>query len=108
MMLVLGLRTAIVVASIVPIVISFAFALMGPFGVALQQVSIAAIIISLGLLVDNGVVVIEDLRRRIDEGTTRCDAALAAGAQYAVPLGIASTTTVAAFLPLFLLESTEG
>ena len=104
----LGLRTALVVSSIVPFAVSFAFAFMGPFGVELQQVSIAAIIISLGLLVDNGVVVIEDMRRRVVEGATRRDAALGAGAQYAVPLAIASVTTVSAFLPLFLLEGTEG
>lgn len=104
----LGLRTALVVSAIVPLAISFSFALMPAAGVELQQVSIAAIIISLGILVDNGVVVIEDMQRRIAEGEDRRDAALAAGAQYALPLGIASSVTVAAFLPLFLLEGTEG
>ncbi|MEM8818976.1 MAG: efflux RND transporter permease subunit [Pseudomonadota bacterium] len=108
MLLFLGWREALVVAAIVPFAVSFAFAWMGTFGVELQQVSIAAIIISLGLLVDNGVVVIEDMQRRMRDGTTRRDAAMGAGAQYAVPLAIASTTTVAAFLPLFLLEGTEG
>ncbi|CTQ50507.1 efflux RND transporter permease subunit [Jannaschia donghaensis] len=108
MMLFLGWRSALVVASIVPFAASFAFGLMGPFGVELQQVSIAAIIISLGLLVDNGVVIVEDMQRRIRDGADREAAALAAGGQYAVPLSIASTTTVAAFLPLFLLEGTEG
>ena len=108
MLLFLGWREALVVAAIVPFAVSFAFALMGPFGVELQQVSIAAIIISLGLLVDNGVVVVEDMERRIAGGAPRHDAALAAGRQYATPLLIASITTVAAFLPLFLLDGTEG
>ena len=108
MLLFLGWREALVVAAIVPFAVSFAFGWMGPFGVELQQVSIAAIIISLGLLVDNGVVVIEDMQRRMTEGADRREAALAAGAQYAAPLLIASITTVAAFLPLFLLEGTEG
>ena len=108
MLVFLGWREALVVASIVPFAVSFAFAFMGPFGVELQQVSIAAIIISLGLLVDNGVVVVEDMQRRIADGAPREDAAMAAGRQYAAPLLIASITTVAAFLPLFLLEGTEG
>ena len=108
MLVFLGWREALVVAAIVPFAVSFAFALMGPFGVELQQISIAAIIISLGLLVDNGVVIVEDMQRRVAEGTPREEAALAAGGQYAGPLLIASVTTVAAFLPLFLLEGTEG
>ncbi|MDW4499342.1 efflux RND transporter permease subunit [Sulfitobacter sp. D35] len=108
MLFFLGWREALVVAAIVPLAVSFAFGLMGPFGVELQQVSIAAIIISLGLLVDNGVVIVEDMQRRIGEGAARADAAIEAGRQYVVPLAIASVTTVAAFLPLFLLIGTEG
>ncbi len=108
MLLFLGLKTALVVAAVVPLAISFSFALMPSVGVELQQVSIAAIIISLGILVDNGVVMIEDMQSRISQGEDRRDAALAASQQFALPLGIASTVTVAAFLPLFLLEGTEG
>ncbi|WP_411890281.1 efflux RND transporter permease subunit [Yoonia sp. SDW83-1] len=108
MLVFLGLKTALVVAAIVPLAISFSFALMPTFGVELQQVSIAAIIISLGILVDNGVVMIEDMQSRISKGEDRREAALAAGRQFALPLGIASTVTIAAFLPLFLLEGTEG
>ncbi|MBC6444650.1 MAG: efflux RND transporter permease subunit [Alphaproteobacteria bacterium GM202ARS2] len=108
MLVFVGWREALIIASIVPLSVSFAFAWMGPFGVELQQVSIAAIIISLGLLVDNGLVIIEDMQRRIRSGQSREAAALAAGSQYTLPLLIASTTTVAAFLPLFLLHGTEG
>ncbi|MFQ6549376.1 efflux RND transporter permease subunit [Aestuariibius sp. 2305UL40-4] len=108
MLVFLGLKTALVVAAIVPLAISFSFGLMPIFGVELQQVSIAAIIISLGILVDNGVVIIEDMQSRISKGEKRREAALAASRQFALPLGIASTVTVAAFLPLFLLEGTEG
>ncbi len=108
MLLFMGWREALIISAIVPLAIGFAFGFMGPFGVELQQVSIAAIIISLGLLVDNGVVIIEDMQRRIREGASRQNAALDAGKQYTLPLLIASTTTVAAFLPLFLLDGTEG
>ena len=108
MLLFLSWREAMVMASIVPFAVSFAFAFMGPFGVELQQVSIAAIIISLGLLVDNGLVIVEDMDRRIAAGENRTKAALAAGGQYTLPLLVASVTTVSAFLPLFLLDGTEG
>jgi len=108
MLVFLGLKTALVVAAVVPLAISFSFALMPAVGVELQQVSIAAIIISLGILVDNGVVMIEDMQSRISRGEDRRAAALAASRQFALPLGIASTVTIAAFLPLFLLEGTEG
>jgi multidrug efflux pump subunit AcrB len=108
MTLFLGLRQALVIASIVPFAVGFAFVFMPFLGIELQQVSITAIIISLGLLVDNGLVIVEDMDSRIRAGTTRAEAALAAGRQYTLPLLIASITTVAAFLPLFLLDGTEG
>ncbi|MDR9484694.1 MAG: efflux RND transporter permease subunit [Sediminimonas sp.] len=104
----LGYRQALVIASIIPFAVAFAFTLMPAFGVELQQVSIAAIIISLGLVVDNGLVIVEDMDRRIRGGAGRWDAAMAAGQQYTVPLLIASITTIAVFLPLYLLEGTEG
>jgi multidrug efflux pump subunit AcrB len=71
-------------------------------------VSIAAIIIALGLLVDNGVSIVEDIMSRVDNGVPANDAALAAGEQYAFPLLVSSVTTVAAFLPLFLLSGASG
>lgn len=108
MTLFLGLRQALVIASIVPFAVGFAFVFMPFLGIELQQVSIAAIIISLGLLVDNGLVIVEDMDSRIRAGATRVEAAMAAGGQYTLPLLIASITTVAAFLPLFLLDGTEG
>jgi len=108
MTLFLGLRQALVIASIVPFAMGFSFVFMQFLGIELQQVSIAAIIISLGLLVDNGLVIVEDMDSRIRAGATRAEAAMAACGQYTLPLLIASITTVAAFLPLFLLDGTEG
>ncbi|MBY4891191.1 efflux RND transporter permease subunit [Rhodobacteraceae bacterium N5(2021)] len=101
-------REALVIASIMPFVVSFSFVLMGPVGVELPEVSIAAINISLGLLVDNGVAIVEDLGRRIRAGEERTDAPLVAGKQYTIPLLIASIITVSAFLPLFLPDGLGG
>jgi multidrug efflux pump subunit AcrB len=104
----LGLRAGLVAAMIVPFAVMFAVVGMRFFGIAIEQVSIAAIIISLGLLVDNGVVMVEDITNRVGLGAAARDAALAAGQQYAFPLLVSSVTTVAAFLPLFLLSGASG
>ena len=58
------------------------------------------IIIALGLLVDNGVVIVEDIVSRIGRGVPPQEAGLASGEQYALPLLISSISTIAAFLPL--------
>ncbi|MEM7169052.1 MAG: efflux RND transporter permease subunit [Pseudomonadota bacterium] len=108
MLLFLGFRSAIVIACIVPFTICFALAVMGFIGVDIEQVSIAAVIISLGLLVDNGLVVVEDIGNRIDQGMDPVAAAKSAGAQFVVPLGVASITTVSAFLPMLLMNGVEG
>lgn len=104
----LGLRTGFVIATIVPFAVLFALLGMRALNISLEQVSIAAVIISLGLLVDNGVVVVEDVMRRVHGGVEPSQAALSAGQQFSVPLLIASATTVFAFMPFFLLDGGEG
>jgi multidrug efflux pump subunit AcrB len=104
----LGLRAGMVAAMIVPFAVMFSLIGMRALGIALEQVSIAAIIIALGLLVDNGVVIVEDIVSRIGRGMSPEEAGLASGEQYAFPLLISSITTVAAFLPLFLLSGSSG
>lgn len=108
MLLFLGLRPAFIIASIVPFTVTFALLGMTQWGIDLEQISIAAVIISLGLLVDNGLVVVEDINTRIQGGDAPRDAAVAAGGQFFVPLAVASITTVSAFLPMMILEGTTG
>ena len=64
---------------IVPFAVMFSVIGMRLLGIAIEQVSIAAIIIALGLLVDNGVVMVEDIMSRLDRGSPAKDAALEAG-----------------------------
>lgn len=104
----LGLRAGMVAAMIVPFAVMFSIIGMRALGIALEQVSIAAIIIALGLLVDNGVVIVEDIVSRIGRGAPAQAAGFASGEQYALPLLISSITTIAAFLPLFLLSGSSG
>ena len=104
----LGLRASMIIACIVPFTVMFALAGMRFLDIDLQQISIAAVIISLGLLVDNGLVVVEDIQRRIGRGDDPKQAALTSGKQFFTPLGVASITTVSAFVPMLILEGTEG
>ncbi|MEM9029657.1 MAG: efflux RND transporter permease subunit [Pseudomonadota bacterium] len=104
----MGLRPAAVIACIVPFTIMFALMAMSLLDVGLEQVSIAAVIISLGLLVDNGLVVVEDIEKRIASGTDPREAAIQAGGQFFIPLAVASITTVSAFLPMLMMDGSEG
>ncbi len=108
MMVFLGLRVAFVIACIVPFTLMFALVGMAQMGIDLHQISIAAVIISLGLLVDNGLVVVEDIQNRIAKGESTHDAAIGSGGQFFVPLAVASITTISAFTPMFILNGTEG
>lgn len=108
MLVFLGLRGALIIAAIVPFTVTFALIGMGYLDIDLQQISIAAVIISLGLLVDNGLVVVEDIQGRIARGVAPQDAATGAGKQFFIPLGVASITTVSAFIPMLILEGVEG
>ncbi len=108
MMLFLGLRSALTIACIVPFTVMFALIGMQYLEIELQQISIAAVIISLGLLVDNGLVVVEDIQTRIATGQAPEQAARSAGNQFFLPLAVASITTVSAFIPMLILDGVEG
>lgn len=108
LILFLGWRSAVIVAFIVPFTVMFCVIAMGPMSIELQVVSIAAVIIALGLLVDNGLVIVEDIQNQLNRGADVREAAISASKQFSVPLAVASVTTVSAFLPLLLLEGSEG
>ncbi|MGB7406738.1 MAG: efflux RND transporter permease subunit [Pacificimonas sp.] len=105
----LGVRTGLIVGAIVPAVILASFAIMGLFQIPLQRMSLATIIISLGLLVDNGVVIAEDFKRRVQELGDRDEALEKTSRELAFPLLSSSLTTIAVFLPLLIAatDSTE-
>ncbi len=107
-MVFLGLRTGLIVGSFVPLTMLFGLIVMRFMGVELQRMSIAATIIALGLLVDNGIVVAEDIRVRLGRGVERARAAAESGRTLAVPLLTSSLTTIFAFLPMLLIEGATG
>ncbi|MGB1026162.1 MAG: efflux RND transporter permease subunit, partial [Rhodospirillaceae bacterium] len=107
-MLFLGLRTGLIVGAFVPLTMLLGMIVMGIAEIELQRMSIAATIIALGLLVDNGIVVAEDIRVRLENGMDRFAAAIASGKTLAIPLLTSSLTTIMAFMPMLLVEGGTG
>ncbi len=108
MLLFLGLRTGLIVSMLVPTTIVLTFVLMQTFEITINQISLAALIIALGLLVDNAIVMAESIMVRRQNGEDAVSAAIAAGGELALPLLVSSLTTAAAFLCIFLAESAVG
>ncbi len=108
MLATLGIRTGLVVASLIPMAIVSSFIFMALLDVGINQMSLAALIISLGLLVDNAIVMSESILVQMSEGTPPAVAAVKSANELRVPLLTSSLTTAAAFLPIYLAESTTG
>lgn len=108
MLLTLGLRTGLVVAMLIPTTMLLALIVMSVFNIGLDQISLAALIIALGMLVDNGIVMSESIMVQMEKGSKAIDAAIASANELKVPLLTASLTTAAAFLPIYLAESNVG
>ncbi len=104
----LGIRTGLIVGSFVPLVMLFGIVMMWFLDIELQRISIASMIIALGMLVDNGIVVAEDIRTRMQRGTSAKDSAIEAGRSLALPLLTSSLTTILAFMPLMLMVGPAG
>ena len=108
MLLTLGLRTGLVVASLIPMAMVMNFLVMSFLTIGLDQMSLAALIIALGLLVDNAIVMSESTMVQMAAGKSPMDAAINSANELRVPLLTSSLTTAAAFLPIYLAESNAG
>lgn len=104
----LGLRTGLIVGAIVPTTVLGVLGLMRLLGIDLHIISIGAIIIALGLFVDNAIVVAEDMERRLSLGETAESAAAAAGRSMFVPLLVSSLAISLTFMPLVLSQTEIG
>ncbi|HLO94665.1 MAG TPA: efflux RND transporter permease subunit, partial [Burkholderiaceae bacterium] len=97
----LGWRAGFIVGSIVPLTILATLLAMRGLAIELHTVSMAAIIIALGLLVDNGIVIAEDIERRLAAGQERRAACIDAGRTLAIPLLTSSLVIIFAFSPFY-------
>jgi len=108
MLVTLGWRTGLIVTSLIPSTILTSLFIMWQFDIGLNQVSLAALIISLGLLVDNSIVISESIIVKMDEGMSPLQASMGAVDELHISLLTSSLTTAAAFLPIYLAESTAS
>jgi multidrug efflux pump subunit AcrB len=108
MLLSLGMRTGLVVATLIPMAMIMSLFVMSVFHIGLDQMSLASLIIALGMLVDNAIVMSESIMVQMSEGKTAINAAVDSASELRIPLLTSSLTTAAAFLPIYLAESSTG
>ncbi len=108
MMLFLGLRTGLIVASLIPMAMISAIFVMSFFDIGLDQMSLASLIIALGMLVDNAIVMSESIMVQMAGGKKPVEAAIDSANELRIPLLTSSLTTAAAFSPIFLAEAAVG
>ena len=104
----LGLRTGLVVALTIPLVLAATFLAMRWFGIDLHRISTGALIIALGLLVDDAMIAVEMMARKLEEGWDKLRAATCAYSSTAFPMLSGTLITVAGFLPIATAKSTTG
>ncbi len=104
----LGFRSSTIVMVVIPLSIIIAIAALDASGFALQQISIASLVIALGLLVDNGIVVVENIVRFRQEGHSLAEAAYKGTAEVGYAVISSTITTLLAFGPLAILNSGAG
>ncbi len=107
-MIFLGIRTGLIVGSFVPMTMLLGLVTMRFFNIELERVSIASSIIALGMLVDNGIVVAEDIRTKLESGQEKREACIETGGTLAIPLLTSSLTTILAFVPMLLIDGQTG
>ncbi len=104
----LGLRTGLVVAVSIPLVLAVTFLCMWLFGIGLHKISLGALILSLGLLVDDAIIAVEMMAIKLEQGFDRFRAASFAYTSTAFPMLTGTLVTVAGFLPIATAKSGTG
>lgn len=104
----LDVRPGLVVALTIPLVLAITFLFMHIFDISLHKVSLGALIIALGLLVDDAIIAVEMMVRKMEEGMTRFEAATFAYTSTAFPMLTGTLITAAGFLPIGLAKSAAG
>ncbi len=104
----LGWRTGIVVAISIPVVLAATFLVMNLFDIGLHKISLGALILALGLLVDDAIIAVEMMSSKLEQGWDRVKAASFAYSSTAMPMLTGTLVTVAGFLPIATAASSTG
>jgi len=104
----LGLRAGLVVAISIPLVLAITFVFMQIFEISLQRISLGALVIALGLLVDDAMIAVEMMVKKMEEGWDKFRAATFAYTSTAFPMLTGTLVSVAGFLPVGFAKSSAG
>ncbi|WP_288381334.1 efflux RND transporter permease subunit [uncultured Massilia sp.] len=104
----IDVRPGLVVALTIPLVLAITFLFMRVFDISLHKISLGALIIALGLLVDDAIIAVEMMVRKMEEGMSRFEAATFAYTSTAIPMLTGTLITAAGFLPIGLAKSAAG
>jgi multidrug efflux pump subunit AcrB len=104
----LGLRAGAVVALAIPLVLAITFVVMAVCGIAFHRISLGALVIALGLLVDDAMITIESMVSRLEQGADRIAAATHAYSTTAFPMLTGTLVTIAGFVPVGFARSSAG
>ncbi|TGE23660.1 efflux RND transporter permease subunit [Hymenobacter aquaticus] len=107
-MLLLPFSIASVAAMAIPVTVAVTFAVMNLMGIELHQVSLAALIVVLGMVVDDAIVIADNYVELLDEGMDRWEAAWRSASNLVIPVLTATLTIIASFLPMVLLTGSVG
>ena len=104
----LGIKTGIVVALSVPLVLSISLVIMNAIGMNLDRISLGALILALGLLVDDAIIAVEMMAVKMEEGWSRVESATFAWTSTAFPMLSGTLITVVGFMPVGFARSSSG
>ena len=104
----LGMRTGLVVALAIPLVLAMTFATMYYLGIGLHKISLGALVLALGLLVDDAIIAVEMMAIKMEQGFDRLKAASYAWTSTAFPMLTGTLITAAGFLPIATAQSGTG
>lgn len=104
----LGLRNAMFVGIAIPLSMLMSFMILQAMGVTLNVMVLFSLVLALGMLVDNGIVIVENIYRHMDEGLSATKAVISGVGEVAMPIIASTATTLAAFLPLAIWPGIMG
>ncbi|MCG8539981.1 MAG: efflux RND transporter permease subunit [Clostridia bacterium] len=104
----MGIKNSVIVSTAIPLTVLITFSSMRILGIEFHQVSITALIIALGMLVDNAIVVIDSIQGWMNRGVDRLEACIGGTKEVAMPVLTSTLTTVVAFVPLAFINSAVG
>ncbi len=107
-LIMMGWRATIPICAALPLTLCLVFFLMTPFGISLHQMSIAGLILALGMLIDNPIIVVDDVQRRLNAGVPAIDAFQQSIRRLTTPLLGSNVTTILGFVPILLIGGPTG